>query len=370
MLTNVENWTFVCSGFLFVATSFIMLTQVCTSGVKWNNVWNEAFVSDQLSACEDNRSFVWIGWLFISSIAIQTCLLMRVWSRHYHVSSACNMTFHLIAFHFVFQIACVNEFRNDKSTTSSLSVLNLDSVPESTWHIYASVQAIVEFCIMHTILIYCLNRSNLREVRSTSYKLYEVVDCIYFIVAIAFFIAWMMNLVAPASILEWSILFLAVILQLFAIHRYTEPYEQLDYLLETSFDSGIIVCIAYCIITIVLTILFAPPSFESAHFFLTDHDSTCTSRPFTDEVGHTCLDFSHGVKCARWHYTTKGIEIQDLDNLPDPREYCCACGYESESLHTSFYFYLIVIPTACYTLFSYQSYKRCANPIKTEISAI
>ena len=102
MLTETENLVFVLSGIGFLILSFMILGQVCTKDMYWSN----AFISDQFSACADHPSFEWLGWVFVLLVSIQTGVLLRIWTRHYHFSGSYNLWFHMLAFHFTFSFPC------------------------------------------------------------------------------------------------------------------------------------------------------------------------------------------------------------------------------------------------------------------------
>lgn len=302
MLSTAENLTFTISGVIFVILSVMILSQICTHGMYWSN----AFISDQLSACEDHPSFEWIGFVFLLMIWIQTCILLRVWTRHYHCNSSYNLWFHMLAFHFLFSFACVYEFRNDKSNTSNLHFLGLDRVQEKSWHAFAAVQAIIEFSFLHALLIFNLNSE---KIFIQDFQQYKITDCLYMFAAMIFFVLWLMNFTTPAAILEWTILFLAIILQYLASIRCTKNYNLLEKTREQQFDLSALILTIYMIGTVIMIFIIAPPTTKNNN---NNSESLRTSYFFCLIIlmhgAYTTNSYLTFKQCHTWDYLTNSMQ--------------------------------------------------------------
>ena len=175
--------------------------------------------------------------------------------------------------------------------------MGLHDVKEKTWHVFAAVQAIVEFCLLHTLIIFSLKA---HSESIPNFKHYEIVDVVYFIAALSFFALWLMNLSVPAAILEWTILFLAILLQIFASNRCVKTYDKLASTESMKINMSAVLLMLYVIFTVVTLLLIAPP-------VLTNDEN-------------------------------------------------------SESLHTSVIFCIIIASNAAYTTKSYLDYDQCGIP--------
>ena len=123
-----------------------------------------------------------------------------------------------MVFHLIFCMASVVEFRNDEKLKQKNEFLFIRDLDELTIHAYAAMWTFVEFCFLHAVLCQTYSSMCILDIQTSAY--HRRCDKLYAFVVLLFVLFWFLQLHVTAKIIEWILLLLAALLQLFAYNVY------------------------------------------------------------------------------------------------------------------------------------------------------
>ena len=198
------------------------------------------YISDHLASCQDKASYAALPWVLAVVLGIQFYGLLLIF-RDIHFCLGVNfgwkdVSLHCLAFHAIFMLVSVVEFRNDRHNKGQCVILDsmahifdknicalFESTDEGDLHIWAAVWCLVEFSILHALLALKLYRKNVLKI--SMFCTYVAVDALYLVLVIMFVVLWLVQLTTAAQIFEWVLLLIAGFLQILAIVYHSRIQE-------------------------------------------------------------------------------------------------------------------------------------------------
>ena len=191
------------------------------------------FISDHLANCQDKASYAVLPWTLAVVLGIQFYGLLLIFrDLHYRLGLDFgwkDASLHCLAFHAIFMLLCVVEFRNDRYNKGQCVILDsmtgfvvfdkicafFESTDEGELHTWAAVWCLVEFSMLHALLAFKLYRKHVFKV--CMFCTYIAVDALYLVLVVMFVVLWLVQLTTAAQIFEWALLPIAASLQILAI---------------------------------------------------------------------------------------------------------------------------------------------------------
>jgi hypothetical protein len=204
---------------MIIVCVFILISGFCIDGQFDGKI---EFISTQMGACLDKYAYV--THLFVLGIAIQAILLFDSFLRC--ISSVAGSSKNILGFkvsqeqiasfcgvliiNFVTDMAGVAEFRSEGKRQR-----------EQAFHYYAAAAAIITFWSVHLLICVYLRRF----AHTPDYK-YVCMNHVYLCLTVLFIALWLgqlglLVLSEVAMVIEWTILFIGLLLQCYAEYSLT-----------------------------------------------------------------------------------------------------------------------------------------------------
>lgn len=211
---------FCVSAVMIIVCVFILISGFCIDGQFDGKI---EFISTQMGACLDKYAYV--THLFVLGIAIQAILLFDSFLRC--ISSVASSSKSILGFkvsqeqialfcgvliiNFITNMAGVAEFRSKAPAPRR----------EQAFHYYAAAAAIITFWSVHLLICVYLRRF----AHTPDYK-YVCMNHVYLCLTVLFIALWLgqlglIVLSEVAMVIEWTILFIGLLLQCYAEYSLT-----------------------------------------------------------------------------------------------------------------------------------------------------
>jgi hypothetical protein len=226
VLTSLFNGCMILSAIVAITIFVIMFVGTCeSSGMQLR------YISDHLASCQDKASYAALPWILAVLLGIQFYGLLLIFrDLHYYLGIDFgwkDASLHCFAFHAIFMLFSLVEFRNDRNNKGQCVILDsmagifdfvcdfFKSTDEGDLHIWAAVWCLLEFSILHALLAFKLYRKHV--VKVCMFCTYVAVDTLYVVLVTMFVVFWLVQLTTAAQIFEWVLLIIAGFLQMIAI---------------------------------------------------------------------------------------------------------------------------------------------------------
>lgn len=255
---SVYQITFASSGILFLICTCLLFSNVCST-----NSWKFLYVSDQLVMCERNPSFSWLPFTLVATAGFQIGNMLYLWHQHNHCQHHLSGTIHALAFNFILSFSSVVEFNTGvHNVRSATRWWILADVTENTLHQISAVQAIFDFLLIHVVFFIAvsIDKYKYHPLNNSPIACYGCLDLLYAASAIAFIVLWLLQLTRPATILEWLVLFTAIVLQVVACERFNLSVKHTPLPDRPIYSRLVVVFVcAYSLFSLIAVLLMAPP---------------------------------------------------------------------------------------------------------------